>query len=144
MRSYLDREILPSLTDSAGVGDELKYTAISDWLPFVEDRYLIDWRDFVADQLLPGAMIKTVEVFAERQGISPQAYYSLLSSEERMESEVFAHLSHQDLDVYRQSVLEGNVQLINAYLTEKHSGRRVAATAQARPTSHSLHGSSVS
>lgn len=144
LRSYLDREILPTLTDGIDTGMELKFAAISNWLPFVEDQHLIDWRDFVADQLLPGAMIRTVEVFAERQGISPQEYYSLLSSEERMESEVFAHLSRQDLDLYRRSVLEDSVQLINAYLTERQSRRRVAAAPQARPASHSVHGSSVS
>jgi hypothetical protein len=144
LRSYLDREILPALIEGNGVGKELKSAAISNWLPFVEDRHLIDWRDFVADQLLPGAMIRTVEVFAERQGISPREYYSLLSSEERMESEVFAYLSRQDLAKYRRSVLESNVQLINAYLTVTHSGRRMAASAQARPASHSVHGSSAS
>lgn len=144
LRSYLDLEILPNLTDGFGLGMELKLAAVSNWLPFVEDRYLIGWRDFVADQLLPGAVIKTVEVFAERQGIPPQEYYSLLSSQERMENEVFAHLSRQDLAGYRRSVLDENTQLINAYLTEGHNRIRVVAATQARQASQSMHGPSVS
>ena len=130
LRSYLDTGILPSLTNGSGVGKELKHAGVANWLPFVEDRHLVGWRDFLADQLQPGAVIRTVEVFAERQGISPQAYYRLLSSEEHMEREVFAHLSRQDLDEYRQSVLNENIQLLSAYWMGNEIGRRAAPPVQ--------------
>lgn len=141
LRSYLDRQILPSLNNGSGVGDMLWQAAVRNWLPFVQDAYLLIWRELLADQLVPGAQVKTVEVFAERQGIAPQEYYSLLSSEERMENEVFVHLSRQALNIYRESVLEENIRLISAYLM-RGSGRMMVYPAQA-PSSHPMPGSSV-
>lgn len=117
LRSYLDNQILPSLTNGSEVGNILRQAGVKKWLPFVQDDYLLSWRDLLADQLIPGAQVKTVEVFAERQGIPPQEYYSLLSSEDRMENEVFVHLPRQVLNLYRRSVLEENVRLISAYLS---------------------------
>jgi hypothetical protein len=144
LRSYLDIEILPFLTNGNSIGTELKQATIANWLPFVEDRHLFCWRDFLADQLQPGATIRTVEVFAERQGISPHEYYRLLSSEELMEREIFVHLPRQALDEYRQTVLNENIQLINAYLTGRENERWAVAPAQTFSFSHPSHGSTAS
>jgi len=114
LRAYLDRQILPGL--NGDVGASLGLVAVKNWLPFVIDDHLQQWRDFLAGQLHPGAYVKTIDVFATRQGLSPQAYHQLLSSEERMDQEVFSRLPRQALVAYRQQLEEENLRLLRNYL----------------------------
>lgn len=114
LRIYLDQEILPELLN--GNKPPILQVVPSNWLPFVQDRYLERWRDLLADQLHPGATVRGVEIFASRQGISPDEYYQLLSSEERIQAEIFTHLPREKLQTYRQTLLEENLQLIEEYL----------------------------
>ena len=111
LRAYLDRKILPELSNGAGISG----VNPDRWLPFVQDIHLISWRDFLTSQLHPGARIQTVEVFAARQGISPDAYYALLCSEERLDEEIFTHLPRQALDDYRQEIIRENLSLLGYY-----------------------------
>ncbi|HJW89414.1 MAG TPA: zinc dependent phospholipase C family protein [Anaerolineales bacterium] len=113
LRSYLDFQVLSALPGNTA--DSLRSVRPADWLPFVEDQHLMEWRDYLAEQLAPGAAAKTVEVFAARQGLSPEEFYSLLNSESRMEAEVFIHLPRSRLQVYRRQLLEENLQLLRAY-----------------------------
>lgn len=113
LRAYLDREILPDLGN--GVRSSLSRAAPQGWLPFVEDAYLYQWRDYLSAQLTPGAKIETVEVFAARQGISPEEYYHLLGSPERMEQEIFTHLPYQRLEGYHQHLLDENFSLLEHF-----------------------------
>jgi hypothetical protein len=115
LRSYLDSQILPGLTN--GVRSRLAAAAPDRWLPFVEDRYLHRWRDLLAEQLRPGAEVRTVEVFAARQGIPPESYYDLLSSEERLEAELFARLPRPALEAYRGRLVERSIELIGRYFS---------------------------
>ena len=110
LRSYLDYELLPALPDN--LGKVLGEAVPSNWLPFVDDSYLREWRDFVSQQLLPGASVHTVEVFAARQGISPEEYYRLIQSEERLNQEIFKRLPRQSLVDYKRQVLEDSVDLL--------------------------------
>jgi hypothetical protein len=120
LRAYLDRQILEQLRPETG--SELGRVLPMRWLPFVEDVNLCDWRDFLAQQLHPGSKVQTVEVFAARQGFAPQEYYALLSSEERLDQEIFNHLPRQELLGYRQRLLEANTRLIAAYLDGGQGG----------------------
>lgn len=114
LRTYLDQQILTEL--SVGTDACLSQATPEDWLSFIEDRYLIEWRDFLSSQLQPGAAPLTVEVFSTRQGISVPEFYALLKSEERMQREVFEHISLKQVQDYRQRVLDENVQLLTEYL----------------------------
>jgi len=113
LRAYLDRQILPGLLDgaSANFGEVTPHR----WLPFVEDRFLFAWRDYLAEQLQPGAKVQTVDVLARRQGVSPDEYMALLGSEERMENEIFTHLPRNELTRYRQEIEDDSITLVNAY-----------------------------
>jgi hypothetical protein len=117
LRAYLDREILKGLNN--GTCSNLARAAPHGWLPFVHDADLYSWRDFLTVQLMPGAKIQTVEVFAARQGILPEEYYSLLGSQERMDQEVFSHLPRQHLETYHQHILEEHLSLLENYLSVK-------------------------
>lgn len=114
LRSYIDQYVLPGLTNE--VRSRLEETVPKNWLPFVRDEFLLQWRDFLASQLQPGAEIKTVAVFARRQGISSHEYYSLMNSEEQMEQQVFSRIPRESMKHYRQRLLEANLGLIQNYL----------------------------
>jgi hypothetical protein len=86
LRAYLDQQIISGLFN--GVGVNIGEVTPNQWLPFVEDRYLFTWRDYLAEQLQPGAKIHTIEVLARRQGATPEEYMAILGSEERMENEI--------------------------------------------------------
>ncbi len=114
LRAYLDQRILPSIR--SGMHSTLSLVEPDGWLPFVADRHLVQWRDLLTPQLVPGAAIQTVEVFASRQGISVPEFYALLESEERMREEVFVHLPLNIVDDYREKMLVENAHLITHYL----------------------------
>lgn len=60
----------------------------------------------------------TIEVFASRHGIDPAAFQEMIASEERMDVEVFARISRQQLDDYRVDLLSQNINLLEDYLGE--------------------------
>jgi hypothetical protein len=119
LRSYLDQEILPNLANGSAASITQAYPV--NWLPFVADTYLYHWRNYLAEQLRPGARVETVEVFAARQGISPDEYYHLLGSGERMNDEVFSRLPDDLLNNYRESLIEENLCLMRAYTNRDYS-----------------------
>ncbi len=114
LRSYLDQDCLDRLP--LGIDRSLQTVIPSSWLPFVQDEYLEQMRDWLVSQLQPGASVQTVEVFAQRQGISPQAYYDLIQSETRMEEEILSRLPVRLLEFYREQVIDENVGLLKSYL----------------------------
>jgi hypothetical protein len=110
LRAYLDLQTKPGLLADAGTC--LDQVVPDRWLPFVKDQFLVEWRDLLTQQLQPGAAIQTVEVFSSRQGISAPEYYALLASEDRMQREVFDHLSLERIESYRLQVLKDNIKLL--------------------------------
>jgi hypothetical protein len=114
LRAYLDVRILPELRPGMDVC--LSQVKPEGWLPFIEDRYLIKWRNLLFPQLQPGASTQTVEVFSSRQGIAAPEFHALLGSEERMQLEVFRHLPLQQVQDYQQRVLDENSRLLTDYL----------------------------
>jgi hypothetical protein len=124
LRAYLDLHILPGL--STGMDTCLSQIEPDGWLPFIDDAYLRQWRDLISHQLEPGAIPQTVEVFSSRQGISAPEYYALLESEDRMHTEVFAHLSLQRIQAYRLSVIRENIALLASYMASSlHPNKKI-------------------
>jgi hypothetical protein len=114
LRTYLDLHILPEL--SPGIDTCLRQVEPNGWLPFVPDRYLVEWRDLIFPQLHSGAAPKTVEVFSSRQEIAAPEYYALLESEDRMQKEVFEHSPLRLVQSYRHRVLDDFICLLSDYL----------------------------
>ncbi len=96
-------------------GDELRAAAPSSWLPFVTDEYLRAWRNLIANQLDPDQPSRTVEVFAERMKVDPQAFAALVSSPEEMQRRVFGRMPAEQLAHYRARALARSAQLLEAY-----------------------------
>ena len=114
LRSYLDHHVLKSL--KLEIRTSLAQSKPKNWLPFVNKRDLIAWCEFLTRQLKPGAIIKTVEVFASRQGISAENYYRLLQTEEEMQFQVFDYVPRERLLIFGETLLIEGVRLVEQYL----------------------------
>lgn len=120
LRTVLDQEVRPQLTLAVRRSFEQVHPA--HWLTFTEDRYLCQWRDLLQPQLEEHAPSQTVEVFAARQGIAPDEFYALLASPERLQQEVFIHLSRQQITAFRHRLLEESIQIMRRYLEPSQPG----------------------
>jgi hypothetical protein len=117
LRTYLDEQILPDLQQ--GVGVCLQSVRPHDWLPFVQQHHLEQWRDYLAEQLMPGAQSQTIQVFASRLDMTSEEFIELVHSEERMEQEVFSFVPRQVLVEYRDKLIATNLELLTSYLSGK-------------------------
>jgi len=75
----------------------------------------------------PDAAVQTVAVFAARQGLGVEAFTRLLDSEERMQREVFIHLSPHQIETYCSRLVDESVQLVRRYLGQPQGVLRTAA-----------------
>jgi len=116
LRAYLDERIVPDLQTDTGAC--LASVDPSGWLPFVEDHWMQAWQNFLAEQLMPGAAIKTVEVFAARSEVDVDDFLALLHDEARMAEKVFAFVPRKVLIEYRDKLVSANLQLLSEFLTE--------------------------
>jgi hypothetical protein len=113
LRAWLDRRDFPRLPD--GIADLLGHAEPKGWLPFATDADLIRWRDIVADQLAPGAALRTVEIFANRARI-PDAKFLALVEPDAMTERIFSRVSLGALDRLHDRAVVGTVDLIVRYL----------------------------
>lgn len=116
LRAHWDAHDLGQLP--AALGAQLHSARPARWLPFVRDEHLAAWRDTVGNQLVPGGATRTVEVFAERMRVDPQAFAALVNSPEAMRAKVFNRVSPQQLFAYRTRALLESAQLIRAFWEE--------------------------
>lgn len=113
LRTWLDRRDLPQLQD--GIGDRLRYAEPKDWLPFAADADLRRWRDLVADQLAPGAEVKTVEIFADRARI-PHNEFLVLLEPGAMKARVFSRIPLAKIECFRERAFTHTHRLTLRYL----------------------------
>ena len=114
LRAWCDQNDQRRLQNDTGAS--LASVQPDDWLPFTPDRYLIDWRNVLADQFQPGASIRTIEVFAARNHEPPEKFRRVLDSPAEMGAHIFAHASRQDIEMFYQSGHDRMAELISDYL----------------------------
>jgi len=112
LRTWLDRQ---SQLESA-VREALAQVEPRGWLPFVADKHLRAWRDEIAAQLRPGAVIHTVEVFAARLGVLPDKLRRVLESPDAMQQRVFSRIPADCIDRFCTDARALSVSRIIEYL----------------------------
>lgn len=88
--AYLDKEAQRDLPPQ--VGAELALAAPQKWAAFAPDEQLLLWRDFVSAQLRAGGQSRTIEIYAGRLGMSPEAFGMLLENERWLAEELFSRV----------------------------------------------------
>ncbi|HQE92152.1 MAG TPA: hypothetical protein PLH19_05850 [Anaerolineae bacterium] len=71
LRVLVDRQAEATLRTCPAVIPLLCAVQPDQWLPFVDNEALCRWRDGLVAQLADPAAVQTVQVFAERMGVSP-------------------------------------------------------------------------
>jgi|APSaa5957512576_1039674.scaffolds.fasta_scaffold00044_10 hypothetical protein len=116
LRAYLDEQILKNLQeDMDSCLDQVQFI---NWLPFVEDKYLIEWRNLLSKQLQPNGKSQTAEVFAKRMGVTKDGIERIIQSEDQMEDNIFRHINRQELVKYRELVIFENIQFLSNYFKD--------------------------
>ncbi len=113
LRAWCDRHDQVQLNGT--IGPALSSATPGGWLPFTTDRYLVQWRDNLAEQFRPGASIRTVEIFAERGGVPPEKFREVLDSPANMEQHIFAHASREKIAQFYREGYEQMAELIVEY-----------------------------
>ncbi len=119
LRIHLDQLDVPKLLSEMGF--TLRAARPQNWLPFLTDQPLCQWRDFVAGQLVEGALSQTVEVFAARMRVPRTDFESLLQSPADMDARIFSRLSQESLASYRAQGLARCLEVATTYI----SGQKV-------------------
>jgi hypothetical protein len=113
LRAWCDRNDQARFNGT--IGPALASANPIDWLPFTADRYLVQWRDTLAEQFRPAGSIRTVEVFAARGGVPPEKFHQVLASSDEMERHVFAHASRERIEKFYRDGYEQLAELIVEY-----------------------------
>ncbi len=114
LRTWLDRR--DGVWLKCDVWSTLMQVEPREWLPFVSDTHLRTWRDEIAAELIPGAPIHTLEVFAARLAVPPADFRRMLDSPEEMQQRVFAHLRPGCVEQFYSDARSESVRLIKDYL----------------------------
>jgi len=114
LRTWLDQRDQRRLNGKLGA--TLAQVEPHDWLPFVSDAHLRAWRDEIVAELQPGAMIRTVEVFAERLSVPPVELRRILESPDAMQQRVFSHLTPGCVDAFYDQARTASVHWMMKYL----------------------------
>jgi len=114
LRTWMDRQDQRRLNGSLVAA--LRGAHPAGWLPFVSDKHLYRWRDWLIEQLMPGHQVQTAEVFARRMGVPVADVEAVLRSPQQMEARLFCHLPQTALQSFQNVGYERSVALIRRYV----------------------------
>ena len=112
--TYLDTIALNALPETAVT--TLAAADSNQWLPFIDDDILTEWRDLLVGQLRPDAPIKTVEIYAGRLGMSAEAFAANLQDPGWMQAQVFGKIPVDKVQMIVQTAVPKSIALITNYL----------------------------
>lgn len=112
--TFLDRRALAALSPT--VCDQLLRAHSEGWLPFAPGAELAYLQDYVAAQLAPGAAVQTVEIYARRMGVTPEAFAAQLADENWMETHVFCHVNLGRVETVLAGIMPRGLALAGRYL----------------------------
>jgi len=114
LRTWLDERDQRRL--DGRTSDLLARVEPQGWLPFVRDAGLRAWRDEIAEELAPGAIVRTAQVFAERLQVSPLELRRLLDSPAEMQQRVFARVPPGGVERFYADARAIGVQRVAEYV----------------------------
>ncbi len=115
--AYLDHSALELLPQNSA--ETLAMAAPDRWLPFASDQQLIDWRDFLVTQLLPGAMTQTIRIFAERLRMTPDEFAAKLHDPDWMNDELFSRVPVSKIENQLQEAIPQSLELVEWFWLDR-------------------------
>jgi hypothetical protein len=98
-----------------------QYPALStaqpaQWLPFIPDQALIDWRDLVASQIAPGGHSRTLEILGQRIRMNAAEMAEFIHSEQAMNDYLWRNVPRTAVAKAEQSMYHRACESIRMYL----------------------------
>ena len=94
--------------DEAGLeswqAEKLCTCAPGDWLPFMPDDVLCAWRDMIADQIAPGGISQTLNIFSSRLGIDTDFIRKTLDDPDEMNRRLWRHVPKSLLEAVEKQI----------------------------------------
>lgn len=113
--TYLDTIAFEALPETAV--STLATAQPNQWLPFVEDAVLTSWQEMLVNQLHPGAITKTIEIYAGRLKMTPTEFAANLHDQSWMQAQVFNKIPVDEVQHILQTAVPRSVELISSYLS---------------------------
>jgi hypothetical protein len=121
--TYLDKLAFESLPETAV--STLAAAQAEQWLPFARNEHLLSWRDEIVPQLQPGACIRTIEIYAERLGMTPDEFAINIEDPDWMDRHIFGQLPVPEIQNILDTAVPRSLNLIADYLLETRDERLV-------------------
>ena len=98
--------------------DSLASCAPKEWLPFLPDEVLRNWRDLVASQIQPGGKSQTLAIFGKRLGCEPAEIRATLDDAARMQRCLWRHVPREALAQVERQVYAYAREQLAVYVNE--------------------------
>jgi Zinc dependent phospholipase C len=115
--TYLDKIALDALPQTAV--STLAAANSRQWLPFIDDAVLNQWRDMLVAQLEPGAPVKTAEIYAERLGMTVTEFSTNLLNPRWMQTQLFDKIAVDKVQAILQTAVPQSLELTINYLKDR-------------------------
>ena len=111
--TYLDNLSIHALPDTAA--DVLAAARYDHWLPFAEDEQMKAWRLYLLEQMAPGQITRTAQIFAGRLGMTEEEFSAKLGSPDWMNEELFSLIPVEKIQRRLQNTIPKSLDLFEAY-----------------------------
>ena len=112
--TYLDTLALAALPETAV--STLAAATPNQWLPFVPDAILVEWRDILTAQLAPDAPVRTVEIYAGRMKMLPDEFVTNLQDPIWMQTQVFDKIPVAEVQAILDTAVPQSLELVQNFL----------------------------
>lgn len=114
-----DRALLsPSLSDALGAARP------QCWLPFLSDDILRQWDSLIYQQIIPGGVSETLEIYGARIGKTPAELRAILDSPQQMQADLWSNVTPETTTRVEAQMYDHARQQMVAYLIESSSAKR--------------------
>ena len=112
--TYLDTLALAALPKTAVF--TLAKAQTNHLLPFMGASVLTNWRDMIVEQLQPNSPVKTIEIYAQRIGISSEEFAANLDDQTWMAIHVFDKIPVDEVQDRLTEAVPRSIKIISNYL----------------------------
>lgn len=106
-----DQDRLPLTTP-----ESLRQCIPDEWLPFLLDQGICDWRDFIADQLEGES--ETLSIFGARIHTEPRVIRAMLDDRNLMQERLWQHITPDFLATMEADLYAFSREQMETYLRE--------------------------
>lgn len=98
--------------------DTLSQCHPADWLPFMDDTVLCDWRDLIVNQIKPEGSSQTLPIFSKRLQLAIEFIRETLDNPDIMTHRLWQHIPKALLEMVELQMYEFTRDQLCIYLTE--------------------------